>query len=183
MMTWDQPGVQRAGTGGRSRSLTQLQSMPPQHLKTGWQKIKDTEIKKKKLCLNKQTNKPIYFLTFVDLLALKEEHTSQRRQPPSGEACSQVLFISGNWSWKLYWKWRYCMRVQRTFNCNRSFKINVMPGQGYVSHIFTWNQVFDGCDFARPPKAVSDARWWTSPQCIYEEEQFNTFEKQVMYQK
>lgn len=31
---WDRPGVQRAGTGGSNRSLTQLQSMPPQHLKT-----------------------------------------------------------------------------------------------------------------------------------------------------
>lgn len=30
---WDWPGVQSAGTGGSSRSLTQLQSMPPQHLK------------------------------------------------------------------------------------------------------------------------------------------------------
>lgn len=161
MTTWDQPGVQSAGTGGRSRSLTQLQSMPPQHLKTGWQKIKNSEREKKKLSLNKLTKT---FQTFVDLLALKHEHTSQRRQSPSGEACSWVFFfISGNWSWKLNWKWRYCMRVQRTFNRYRCFKINVMPGQGYVSHIFTWNQVFDGCDFARPPKAVSDARWWTSP--------------------
>lgn len=58
-MTRDKPGVQRAGTGGRSRSLTQLQSMPPQHLEKRMAGNKvDSWKKTKKLNLNYcKTNK------------------------------------------------------------------------------------------------------------------------------
>lgn len=106
------PGVQRAGTGGSSRSLTQLQSMPSQHLKQSRRRDQ-----------------------------LKEIRTCREKKQKTREICLSLKTKRSNWSTACLFQWVQTeVKESKLWKCSHvGVKVEVLH-EGWRTQ-YGWNNI------------------------------------------